>query len=100
MSEDGSVYLNSEKSANTHWEVKDNSEESANTHWEVKDLLDGQIRLKNVITKKFLIRLKKKGDIGAFVLKEKNRNATIWTWDEENSLKSYENDYLNSETDK
>ena len=43
MSEDGSVYLNSEKSANTHWEVKGNPEESANTHWEVKDLLDGPI---------------------------------------------------------
>ena len=99
MSEDGSVYLNSDKSANTHWEVKDNSENPANTHWEVKDLRDDQIRLKNVKTKKFLFRLKKKGDIGAVVLKEKNRHATIWTW-EENSLKSYKNDYLNSETDK
>ena len=89
MSEDGSVYLNSEKSANTHWEVK--------------DVLGGQIQLRNVMTTKFLSRLKKK--IGTVVLKEKNRKATIWTRHElsqsnQISLKSYKNDYLNSETDK
>ena len=89
MSEDGSVYLNSEKSANTHWEVK--------------DVLGGQIQLRNVMTTKFLSRLKKK--IGTVVLKEKNQNSTIWTRDElsqsnQISLKSYKNDYLNSETDK
>ena len=91
MSEDGSVYLNSEKSANTHWEVK--------------DVLDGQIQLRNVMTTKFLSRLKKKGVIGTVVLKEKNRQSTIWTRQElsqskQISLKSYKNDYLNSETDK
>ena len=89
MSEDGSVYLNSEKSANTHWEVK--------------DVLGGQIQLRNVMTTKFLSRLKKK--IGTVVLKEKNQNSTIWTRHElsqsnQISLKSYKNDYLNSETDK
>ena len=91
MSEDGSVYLNSEKSANTHWEVK--------------DVLGGQIQLRNVMTTKFLSRLKKKGRIGTVVLKEKNQNSTIWTRHElsqsnQISLKSYRNDYLNSETDK
>ena len=89
MSEDGSVYLNSEKSANTHWEVK--------------DVLGGQIQLRNVMTTKFLSRLKRK--IGTVVLKEKNQNSTIWTLHElsqsnQISLKSYKNDYLNSETDK
>ena len=89
VSEDGSVYLNSEKSANTHWEVK--------------DVLGGQIQLRNVMTTKFLSRLKKK--IGTVVLKEKNQNSTIWTRHElsqsnQISLKSYKNDYLNSETDK
>ena len=89
MHEDGSVYLNSEKSANTHWEVK--------------DVLGGQIQLRNVMTTKFLSRLKKK--IGTVVLKEKNQNSTIWTRHElsqsnQISLKSYKNDYLNSETDK
>ena len=89
MSEDGSVYLNSEKSANTHWEVK--------------DVLGGQIQLRNVMTTKFLFRLKKK--IGTVVLKEKNQNSTIWTRHElsqsnQISLKSYKNDYLNSEIDK
>ena len=89
MSEDGSVYLNSEKSANTKWEVK--------------DVLGSQIQLRNVMTTKFLSRLKAK--VGTVVLKEKNRKATIWTRHElsqsnQISLKSYKNDYLNSETDK
>ena len=91
MSEDGSVYLNSEKSANTHWEVK--------------DVLGDQIQLRNVMTTKFLSRLKKQGAIAAVVLKEKNKKDTIWTRHElsqsnQISLKSYKNDYLNSETDK
>ena len=91
MNEDGSVYLNSEKSANTLWEVK--------------DVLGSQIQLRNVMTTKFLSRLKAKGAIGTVVLKEKNRKATIWTRHElsqsnQISLKSYKNDYLNSETDK
>ena len=91
VSEDGSVYLDSEKSANTKWEVK--------------DVLGGQIQLRNVMTTKFLSRLKKQGAIGTVVLKEKNRKATIWTRHElsqsnQISLKSYKNDYLNSETDK
>ena len=73
--------------------------------WEVKYFPDGQIQLKNVITKKFLSRLKKKGVIGTVVLKEKNRQSTIWTRQElsqskQISLKSNKNDYLNSETDK
>ena len=89
MSEDGSVYLNSEKSANTHWEVK--------------DVLGSQIQLRNIMTTKFLSRLKKK--IGTVVLKEKNQNSTIWTRHElsqsnQISLKSFKKDYLNSETDK
>ena len=91
MNEDGSVYLNSEKSANTKWEVK--------------DVLGSQIQLRNVMTTKFLSRLKAKGAIGTVVLKEKNKKATIWTRHElsqskQISLKSYKNDYLNSETDK
>ena len=91
MSEDGSVYLNPEKSANTHWEVK--------------DVLGVQIQLRNVMTSRFLFRLKKKGGIGTAVLKKKAQNGTIWTRHElsqsnQISLKSYRNDYLNSETDK
>ena len=91
MNEDGSVYLNSEKSANTLWEVK--------------DVLGSQIQLRNVMTTKFLSRLKKEGAIATVVLKETNKKATIWTRHElsqsnQISLKSYKNDYLNSETDK
>ena len=90
MSEDGSVYLNSEKSANTHWEVK--------------DVLNGQIQLKNVVTKRFLLRLKKKCGIGtAFLKNYKNQNCTRWTRHGQSnqiSLKSYRNDYLISETNK
>ena len=91
MHEDGSVYLNSEKSANTNWEVK--------------DVLDGQIQLRNGMTKRFLFRLKNKGGIGTAFLKSKVQNGTIWTRHEfsqsnQISLKSYRDDYLNSETDK
>ena len=89
MSEDGSVYLNSEKSANTHWEVK--------------DVLGDQIQLRNVMTSKFLFR--KKGGIGTVILKDKNEDGTIWTRHKLRksniiSLKSYKEDYLNSESDK
>ena len=90
MSEDGSVYLNPEKSANTHWEVK--------------DVLDVEIQLKNVMTSRFLFRLKK-GVIGTVVLKKKVQKGIIWTRHEisqsnQISLKSNKEDYLNSETDK
>ena len=89
MSEDGSVYLNPEKSANTHWEVK--------------DVLDGQIQLKNVMTSRFLLRLKK-GGIETIVLKKKVPDGIIWTRHESSqsdqiSLSSYKEDYLNSESD-
>ena len=90
MSEDGSVYLNPEKSANTNWEVK--------------DVLGVQIQLRNVMTSRFLFRLKK-GGIGTVVLKKKVPDGIIWTRHElsqsnQISLKSYKKDYLNSETDK
>ena len=89
MSEDGSVYLNPEKSANTHWEVK--------------DVLGVQIQLRNVMTSRFLFRLK--GGIGTVVLKNKVQKGIIWTRHEisqsnQISLKSNKEDYLNSETDK
>ena len=89
VNDDGSVYLNPEKSANTHWEVK--------------DVLGGQIQLRNVMTSKFLFR--KKGGIGTVVLKKKVPDCVIWTRHElsqsnQISLKSFKKDYLNSETDK
>ena len=88
MREDGTVYLNSEKSANTHWAVED---------------VDDRIQLMNVITTRFLFRNDK--SIGTAKMKHKNSNGTFWTLHEisqsnQISLKSYKNDYLNSETDK
>ena len=94
MGEDGSVYLNFEKSANTHWELtKIESNQNPN-----------QIQLKNVITKRFLFRKKDSG-IGTAIWKKKVQDAITWTRHESSqsnqiSLKSYKNDYLNSETDK
>ena len=89
MREDGTVYLNSDKSANTHWVVE--------------DVPDDQIQLMNVKTTRFLFRKKDKG-IGT-AKKNKEQNGTMWKRHElsqsnQISLKSYRNDYLNSETDK
>ena len=89
MREDGTVYLNSEKSANTHWAVED---------------VDDRIQLMNVITTRFLFKGLKDKVIGTAKMKYKNSNGTFWTLHESQSnqisLKSYKNDYLNSEKDK
>ena len=90
MREDGTVYLNSDKSANTHWAVED---------------VDDRIQLMNVITTRFLFKGLKDKVIGTAKMKYKNSNGTFWTLHEisqsnQISLKSYRNDYLNSEADK
>ena len=79
------------------------SEKSSNTLWEVRDVLGDQIQLRNPLTSRFLFR-KKNGDIHTSSLKW--GNGTSWTvvgsieQSSQMSLKSSMNDFLNSAKDK
>ena len=79
------------------------SEKSGNTLWEVRKVLGDEIQLRNPLTTRFLFR-KKNGDIHTSSLKW--GNGTSWTMvksieqSSQISLKSSMNDFLNSGKDK